>query len=451
MIRINRINRIFKSDNKRTENIKQNVIGSFVIKGFSILISLALVPLTLGYVSTEMYGVWLTVSSIMIWLDFFDIGFTLGLKNKLTEALAFNDYELGSRLISTTYFVMFLIFIPLCLILIILAPFVNWSGFLNIGNIYNGELVSTMILLSIFFCTKMISNVFSSVVEAFQKVALASLFFVIGNAISLLIILILRCTVQPSLTILAIAISVPPIVVVITASIVLFKSKFKLVKPSVGKIDKSLIRNIFSLGSKFFILQIHSVILYQSTNILISHISGPNSVTEYNIVYKYLGVAMMIFSMILSPLWPAMTDASAKRDFIWMRQMYKKMIYIFVALTFVMIAMMIVSKYAISLWVGNGIAISNNMIIIVGFYLIMHNWDTLQVMMINGIGTIKLQIFVVIVGLLLHIPLSLFLGQFLGAPGVILSMLIITILYSIFFTIQINLLMRSKANGIWNK
>lgn len=451
MIKINSINRIFKSDNKRTENIKQNVIGSFVIKGFSILISLALVPLTLGYVSSEMYGVWLTVSSIMIWLDFFDIGFTLGLKNKLTEALAFNDYELGSRLISTTYFVMFVIFIPLCLILIVLAPFVNWSGFLNIGDQYNDELVSTMCLLSIFFCTKMISNVFSSVVEAFQKVALASLFFVIGNAISLLIILILRFTVQPSLIILAIAISVPPIIVVIIASIVLFKSKFKHVKPSLGNIDKSLIRNIFSLGSKFFILQIHSVVLYQSTNILITHISGPSSVTEYNIVYKYLGVAMMIFSMILSPLWPAMTDASIKKDFTWMRQMYKKMIYIFVALTFVMIAMMLVSKYAISLWVGPGIAISNNMVIIVGFYLIMHNWDTLQVMMINGIGAIKLQILVVIVGLILHIPLSLFFGQFMGAPGVIMSMLIITILYSIFFTIQINLLMRSKANGIWNK
>ena len=451
MIQINLINRIFNSDNKRTATFKKNIIGSFVIRGVSILISLALVPLTLGYVSTEMYGIWLTVSSIMIWLDFFDIGFTLGLKNKLTEALALRNYELGSRLISTTYFIMFIIFIPLCLILIIITPFVNWSSFLNIGNQYNKELMHTMYLLSIFFCTKMISNVLSSVVEAFQKVALASLFFVIGNAISLLIIFILKHTVHPSLSILAIAISVPPIMVVIIASLILFNGKFKLVKPSIKKIDKSTINDLFSLGYKFFIIQVHSVVLYQSTNVLIANISGPSSVTEYNIIYKYLGVAMMIFSMILSPLWPAVTDAYIKKDYKWMQRIYKRMIYIFLLLTLVMLTMMVISKFAIHLWVGKGIEVSYNMIIMVGVFLIVHNWHVLQALMINGFGKLKLQTLVVVIGLVLHIPLSLFLGKYIGASGVILSMLIITLVYCCFFTVQINLLMRSKAKGIWNK
>ena len=72
-------------------------------------------------------------------------------------------------------------------------------------------------------------------------------------------------------------------------------------------------------------------------------------------------------------------------------------------------------------------------------------------MLINGIGTVKLQTYIVLIGLILHIPLSIFLGQFIAMHGVILSMSIINIIYSIFFTIQIRKILSQKATGIWIK
>ena len=69
----------------------------------------------------------------MVWLGFFDIGFTLGLKNKLAEAIALQDWNRGKALVSTTYFMMVLIFVPLCIILELLIPHVNWAIFLNVN------------------------------------------------------------------------------------------------------------------------------------------------------------------------------------------------------------------------------------------------------------------------------------------------------------------------------
>lgn len=123
----------FFSGNQRSVTVKKNIIGSLCIKGCSIVISLMLVPMTLGYVSSELYGIWLTLSSIMVWLGFFDIGFTLGLKNKLAEAIALQDWNRGKALVSTTYFMMVLIFVPLCIILELLIPHVNWAIFLNVN------------------------------------------------------------------------------------------------------------------------------------------------------------------------------------------------------------------------------------------------------------------------------------------------------------------------------
>lgn len=441
----------FLSGNKRSVTVKKNIIGSLLVKGFSILISLLLVPLTLGYVSSELYGVWLTISSITMWLGFFDIGFTLGLRNRLTEAISLNDWEKGKSLVSTTYFIMTLIFIPLCLILMFLIPFVDWSGLLNIDIKYNDEIIKALYILLSCFCLQMIVNVLTAVISAYQKVALSSAFPVIGNFLSLIVILIMKRLLPPSLTALAFAISAMPIIVTILASFILYSKNFKNVSPDFKSINLSYVKDLFGLGLKFFFIQIQIVVLYQCTNILISNVSGPNEVTSYNIAYKYIGIAMMFYSIILGPLWPAFTDAYVKKDFTWMKNIYKKMTYIF-GLTFIMVVIMVVlSPYIYNIWVGEKATVPYSMTIVVALYMLIHSWDTLQVQLINGIGTIKLQSYVTLIGLILHIPMSLLLGKYIGAIGVVCSMTIINIIYASFFTTQIRLLLNQKAKGIWIK
>ena len=72
------------SQNVRTASVKKNILASILIKGISIFVSLLIVPITLGYVNSTLYGIWLTISSVMLWLNFFDVGLTLGLKNRST-------------------------------------------------------------------------------------------------------------------------------------------------------------------------------------------------------------------------------------------------------------------------------------------------------------------------------------------------------------------------------
>ena len=441
----------FFSGNQRSVTVKKNIIGSLFIKGCSIIISLMLVPMTLGYISSELYGIWLTLSSIMLWLNFFDVGFTLGLKNKLAEAIALGDWNRGKSLVSTTYFMMTVIFVPLCLLLELLIPHIDWATFLNVNSIYNDEIIRTLYVLAGCFCLQMIVNVLTAVVSAYQKTALSSAFPVIGNFLSLIAIFLLTKFCPPSLVVLAIAISVMPIVVLFIASIFLFSKKFKAVCPSIKSIDRVYIKDLFGLGAKFFLIQIQVVILYQCTNILISNVSGPDEVTSYNIAYKYLGIAMMVYSIILTPLWPAFTDAYAKKDFMWMKAIYKKMSKVFMLSALIMVIMVLCSSIVYQLWIGDKANIPLIMTICVAIYMIIHSWDSLQVQLINGIGAIKLQTYVTLIGLILHIPLSLYLGKHIGAVGVVCSMIAINIIYSSFFTIQIHKLLNKKAKGVWGK
>ena len=56
------------SGSARSIKAKKNVIQMFVIRGFSILIGFVLLPVTIGYVNSETYGIWLTISSMVAWM-----------------------------------------------------------------------------------------------------------------------------------------------------------------------------------------------------------------------------------------------------------------------------------------------------------------------------------------------------------------------------------------------
>ena len=180
----------FFSGNNRSSLVKKNIAGSIVIKGISICTSLLLVPLTLDYINKELYGIWLTLSSIVLWLNFFDIGFTLGLKNKLAQSLATKDYLNGKYLVSTTYYMMIVIFLPVCMLISIIIPHINWTAILNVSHNYNEDIIKVMYILTASVFLQMFFNVLGAVVSAYQRVAMSSLFIMLGQILSLIFIYI---------------------------------------------------------------------------------------------------------------------------------------------------------------------------------------------------------------------------------------------------------------------
>lgn len=449
LLQIKNILRRLTTGNERSVKVKKNFIASLGIKGVSIAVTFFLVPITLGYVSEELYGIWLILSSVLWMLHYFDVGFTLGLKNKLTEAIAANDAEKGRQLVSTTYMMLIIIFIPLCIILEIATPLIPWSKFFNTPDKYNAEITGALQVMFACVCLQMIVNTLGSVLSAYQRTAVASLFPVIGNVVSLIVIIFLTKFTEPSLVKLAFAISTMPVVVLTIASIWLYSSTYKEISPSVKCVRFDLVKEIFGLGAKFFIIQIQIIVVSQAANIFISNFSNPIEVANYNVSLRYLNVAIMVFNILLTPIWPAFTDAYAKRDFIWMKSTYVKLKKILLLTIGVIVIMVIISPVVYKLWVGNKMHIPFSMTLVVSIYVITLSWNTFQTILINGFGTVKLQTYVTLTGLIIYIPMALILGKFLGAIGVVLSMATVYLLYAPIFSIQLRKLINNRASGIW--
>lgn len=439
------------SVDERSVKVKNNIFYSVAIQAVSIAVSFLLVPLTIGYVSAELYGVWLTLSSILTWLNVLDLGFSQGMKNKLTEAIAFEDWKRGKRLVSTTYLLMAFIFVPLCILFQFIIPLVDWCNLLNISSIYKVDIVKTMHALVFICCFQMIIKVVVSVIAAFQKVALSNSFGVIGNIISLIIIVVITRLCPPSLLYLCFSLATMPVLVMLVASFILFNGSLKRVSPSPKSFDRSLLKELFNLGYKFFIINIQAIVIYQTTNVLISNVSSPQWVSSYNIAYKLLSMAMILFTIATQPLWPAFADAYVKGDVSWMKTMKYKMtkFYIFSVVCCLLIALF--SPYIYRIWIGDNSLVSKTMTWLVCLYVVIYCWTNFNGVLLVGMSKLKLNTIVVSIGMVIHIPLSYLLSDFLGAYGVITSMILINFIYSIVYKVQVEKILSGTAKGIWNQ
>lgn len=376
---------------ERTIKAKRNVLLMFLYKGGNILIGLLLVPMTINYVDSENYGIWLTLSSMVAWMNFFDIGLNNGLRNKLAEALAVKDYELGRKYVSTTYAMLTLIFVPLMLVLLLVVPFIDWPSLLNLSQKYGQSLITALCILVAYFCLNTIFNTINVVMMADQQPADASMRTFVQQAASLFVIFILTRTTSGSLINLCLALCLCPLIIVIVFNVTLFRGKYSKVAPRLCAVDFKVAPNLLKLGVQFFIIQIAAIIQYQMTNFLIMRYFGAVSVTEYNIAYKYFSVITMIWGILTTPVWSAVTDAYTNGDIGWITRTINKFLKTFVLFSIGGLIMLVISPIIYKIWLEDKVTITFMLSTAVFVYNITFMFSQIFILVLNGIGDLKVQ------------------------------------------------------------
>lgn len=439
--------------NDRTQKTNLNTFLSLFFRGASILLSFILIPITIKYIKPDVYGVWLTLSSLVGWISMFDIGIANGLKNKLSESLAAEKYVFGKTLVSTTYLIISLIALFLICFYFIINQFICWQDVFNSPFIPENKLRNVVDIVVIFFLLKFVADIINVVSAAFQMVAVSSFLLFLSNLGVTISVWILSKTTEPNMILLALFLSSIPFFISLIASFCLFNTNFKTVKPSLNYINLNKSKGIFSLGWQFFILQVVVVIIFQTDNILISHFFDPKEVTNFNVAYKYYSIQAIIFSILLTPYWTAFNEAYFKKEINWIKVSIKKLVKYFMLSLIISILMIILSSKFFNFWVGDEIKISLGLSISLCFYIAIMNWSSIFSNFLNGIGKIRLQItFAPLVGLL-NISLSiLFIKVFhFDIAAIPIANALSLSLGAFIGFIQYKKIINNEAKGIWYK
>jgi O-antigen/teichoic acid export membrane protein len=447
------VKNFFTTGHRRSIKAKKNIIASFGLKAFSVLVSFLLVPLTLNYLNATKYGMWLTISSIIGWFGFFDIGLGNGLRNKLAEAFALKDYKLAKTYVSTTYAILLLIISGVFLLFLFINPFLDWSKLLNTQPEMAGELSSVVLVVFTFFALRFVLNLIGIILTSDQLPAVNNSFGPLGNLIALVAIYLITKFTHGNLLYVSLIYSAAPVLILIIASFYFFNGKYEFIKPDLKSVDFKHFKSLADLGVKFFILQIGVLIVFSTDNMIITQILGPAEVTPYNIAFQYFGIPIMIFTTIMTPFWSAFTEAFTNKDVNWIRNSITKLIKIWLLIVVGVIILLAISEYFYLLWVGNTVHIPFLLSAFMGFFAIINTWNNIFAYFINGVGKIKLQMYYGIFAMIVNIPISIFFAKNLemGSAGVILGTCLSMLFGFIFGPIQYWKIINNNAKGIWLK
>jgi O-antigen/teichoic acid export membrane protein len=405
----------------------------------------------MSYIGVFNYGVWITLVGIIEWFNLFDIGLGHGLRNKYAEAKAVGDFENLQKYISTSFFVLLFISIGLFLIFLILALYIDWVVILNASKELNFELRYLVLFIGSFFCIRFVVNIVNVLLIADQYPSIPALTLLIGNIISLIIVYILSKTTNPSILLLGIVISTSQLLPLIISFFYFFMTRYKMIIPKLSLFSKKCISSIFSLGIQFFFIQITALILFATNNLIISRTCGPVDVSVFNVAYKYIYVIFMIFMTLLSPLWSACTDAYFRNDLNWIKRVFEQMNRIWIILVIVGCGLLIISPLSYKIWLRGEIQPNYLLLLLMLIYMTLWMRYTLFRTLMNGTGKIKLQFYITSIEALLHIPVAIIMGTWIGIYGVIITMIFWAAINSVWEPIQYKRILNNTAYGIWNK
>lgn len=443
----------YKNTDGRSKKMYKNTAIMVFIKGFSILISLMSAPIMLHHVNRVDYGVLLTLTSIVGWVGMMDIGLGNGLRNKLPEMLAKGDLQGAKKAVSSSYAALTMYVGLLISIFLVSSSYIDWRNVLNSPMSDAEEINGLAAVVFIAFCVQFLLGLIVSILYAYQMPAANSLISFVSQVVTFiaLIVQVYIFKVSSVFQIGAVNCLIPPLIMLL-ATIFLFATKLREVAPTFKMIDFKYVSGILSLGVKFFILQIITIVIFQANSIIITRVVGPEAVVEYNMAFRYISVLTMFFNIMITPIWSATTDAYVRGDFAWIR----KTLYLSRKICLIAIVggilMTIFSKQVYTLWLGKGaIDISYTTTGLVCLYVSFEMLYKVYGTIINGTGKVFAQMVITGFIAICYVPLALLLGKILGLSGVLIANSAVFILNYLWSKVQCSKILNDTAYGFWGK
>jgi O-antigen/teichoic acid export membrane protein len=423
---------------------------SYIAKGLTLLMGFVSVPLTVHYLGAERYGVWLTISSLLLWVALTDFGIAgNALVNVLSEAVGNDDWESARHYAASAFWV--LVTIALIIGSVFLAAFhtIPWRAVFRVSDATSTqELELTCALVLTLFVINLPLSLLRSLYSAHQDGYLANLWGIAYGVVSLLgLIVVTRF--HGGLPQLVVAVSGIPALVLLANAYHAFVRRYPWLAPAPSAVRWSCIRRLLQLGGKYMTIQLASLGIYQSQAIIITQMLGPSEVVIFVVAYKVIALPVDLAYMGTVPFISAFGEAKARRDWNWIKGAFKNATFASVALGMPLAAALaLFAKPLILIWAGPS-AVPDSYLVL---WLFIYTAVGVSLMMAGQLlcGVERLEPLTLSIGLCAIgcVALGILFAPWWGLSGVAFAMAISKI--ATFWPIQVHEVRRifRAANGV---
>jgi O-antigen/teichoic acid export membrane protein len=425
-------------------------LASGLTKGVTILTMLISVPLTLHYLGTERYGLWMTISSLMLMMGFADLGLGLGLMNAVTQAHGQEDRQAAALYVSSGFFMLLLIGTLLVALFSLAYTHIPWPRLFNVTTPQASQEAGPAMAVFFFcFAANLPLGVIQRVQRGYQEGYFNSLWESLGKVLGLLGLLLV-IYLKAGLFWLVLAVSGTPLVAALGNGALLFGRNRPWLRPRWRNFARQAAKKIVRLGVYFFVLQFAAAVSYQSHNFILAQMLGAEAVTQYAVPARLFLILPMLFGFIIDPMWPACGEAIARGEILWVRKSFYRLVIVALAVFLPVTAVLVLlGPQILYFWVGKAVAPSFTLLLGLGLWTTISVTNACYTMLLNASNIFRFQIICSILMNIIGLPLSIMLVYLIGIPGVIYGTLIscffIVLVPSIIYVKRLLLRMQAEA------
>ncbi|MGC2400776.1 MAG: oligosaccharide flippase family protein, partial [Acidobacteriaceae bacterium] len=299
------------------------------------------------------YGVWLTISSLITWMSMTDFGLAgVALVNVLSEAHGKDDRVAAQQYTASAWWSLTGVSVLAGILSVTFFRYIPWRAVFRVSAATSThELQLACALTLLFFVIGFPLSVQLSIYNAYQDGFLANVWSISGNALSLAALVFVSQT-HGGLPQLVLALSGTRCLVAIANIFFLFR-RYYWIMPVPSAVRWHCVKRLFKLGTKYLVVQLASLGIYQSQPMIITQILGPSKVVIFVVAYKMISLPMDLAYMATQPFISAFGEAKARQDWQWIQSAYKNCVKVSLVIGLPLAAVLaLFAKPLIRIWAG---------------------------------------------------------------------------------------------------
>lgn len=336
---------------ERYRRIMLSTVASIAGAAVMIIVSLVTVPLTIGYLGKEQYGLWVAVNSLVPWVSLLDMGLVAGLVIALSEAHGRDDPVAASGYFSTAFYALLTVSALSLAVLAILLPGVDWSGLFDVPPAIPASTTRVGVAVALGFALLMLPlGTVAQACAAYQK----SYWWTAATALAaLLSVAFLLASTQLGLS-FAIVVGTTGgagLLAALAGTGYLLSRQFPWLRPSTSRVSLRSIRRLLVSALPLYVLQIGGLLVNQSQRPLLANRAGLSTVAEYDLLMRLFVMSTTVITVGTASFIPAFRESHERGDVAWMRRTFWRLVAIRLTLAALLcVAFLLLGNPLLRIW-----------------------------------------------------------------------------------------------------
>jgi O-antigen/teichoic acid export membrane protein len=407
---------------ERYRRIALTTLTSASAKAITLLTMIVSVPLTVHYLGTERYALWMVISSSVAMLTFSDLGIGNGLLTAIAESHGKGDERAARQYVSSAFFMLSGISSVVLIALWFGYSAVPWSRIFSVHSASAmAEAGPAAAVFIACFAIGLPLGIVQRIESGYQDGFTNNLWTMLGSLLGLGGLL-LAVRLRAGLPWLVFSITGAPLIATSMNGAFLFSVRRRELFPRWSRSSGTHMKQLLHYGVYFFILQTCVATAANADNLITAHLLGAGAVTTYAVTMRMFTVIPGVLLMVLFPLWPAYGESIARGEICWARRALVRSLKLILAVTSIAgVALVLLGPWILHLWVGKSFSTSRPLLVAMAVWVALTTGANAISIFLNGAKKMRVQIVSAVCMCVFSLLLKILLAPRFGLVAIVWS------------------------------